>query len=150
MSELQTPIVEWRLAQSPEAALTVLLQGWGEDDVDMLERSRDLPSTLSYASLQAPYRHGRNFAWFDAGKSLEATCGWLKAWLDQVAPERPILLVGFSAGAAFAAGAMPLHPGRYLGVAMLCGTMPSTQTFPYSRAASSTWTCSLPTSSMTG
>jgi hypothetical protein len=42
MSELQNPIVEWRLAQSPEAALIILLHGWG----DMLERCRDLPSTL--------------------------------------------------------------------------------------------------------
>jgi phospholipase/carboxylesterase len=98
----------------------------------MLQLFRHLPSTFSYASVRAPYRHGRHFAWFAAGRSLEATCRWFEAWLDTVAVKRPILLVGFSAGAAFAGGAMLLNPARYRGVAMLCGTMPFDADVPVS------------------
>jgi phospholipase/carboxylesterase len=50
---------------------------------------------------------------------------WFSCWLDSVAPpERPVVLVGFSGGAAFAGGLLLDHPGRYAGAAILYGTLP--------------------------
>jgi phospholipase/carboxylesterase len=50
---------------------------------------------------------------------------WFRAWLDAVAPAgRPVLLVGFSGGAAFAGGLVLDDPARYAGAAVLHGTLP--------------------------
>jgi phospholipase/carboxylesterase len=50
---------------------------------------------------------------------------WFRNWLDEVAPAgRPVVLVGFSGGAAFAGGLMLAEPGRYAGAAILYGTLP--------------------------
>ena len=50
---------------------------------------------------------------------------WFRAWLDEVAPAgRPVLLVGFSGGAAFAGGLVLDDPARYAGAAILYGTLP--------------------------
>jgi phospholipase/carboxylesterase len=57
--------------------------------------------------------------------SLAETMGWFTQWLDEVAPaDRPVVLVGFSGGAAFAGGLVLADPARYLGAAILCGTLP--------------------------
>jgi phospholipase/carboxylesterase len=121
---MDSPIVQWRIGEDPEAPLVVLLHGWGEDEADMLHLCDELQDGSSCASLRAPYSQGQNHAWFAPGKSIEATCAWFEGWLDQVALERQALLVGFSAGAAFAGGALLVSPVRYLGAAMLCGTLP--------------------------
>ena len=45
---------------------------------------------------------------------------WFRAWLDDVAPAgRPVVLVGFSGGAAFAGGLVLDDPSRYAGAAVL-------------------------------
>jgi phospholipase/carboxylesterase len=124
VSKLGNPTVEWSDDQNPSATLIVLLHGWGEDETDMLQLVDHLPTQSTYASVRGPYVQGRNHAWFAAGQSLQATCRWFEGWLDQVSFERPILLVGFSAGAAFAIGALLFDPARYFGAAMLCGTLP--------------------------
>ena len=50
---------------------------------------------------------------------------WFRGWLDDVAPAgRPVLLVGFSGGAAFAGGLLLDDPARYAGAAILYGTLP--------------------------
>ena len=50
---------------------------------------------------------------------------WFRVWLDQVAPlGRPVVLVGFSGGAAFAGGLILDDPARYAGTAILYGTLP--------------------------
>ncbi|WP_353952610.1 phospholipase [Knoellia sp. S7-12] len=50
---------------------------------------------------------------------------WFRTWLDQAAPAgRPVLLVGFSGGAAFAGGLVLDDPPRYAGAAVLYGTLP--------------------------
>ncbi len=51
--------------------------------------------------------------------------GWFRTWLDDAAPSgRPVLLVGFSGGAAFAGGLVLDDPSRYVGAAILYGTLP--------------------------
>jgi poly(3-hydroxybutyrate) depolymerase len=48
-----------------------------------------------------------------------------RTWLDGVAPAgRPVLLVGFIGGAAFAGGLVLADPDRYAGAAILYGTLP--------------------------
>jgi hypothetical protein len=51
--------------------------------------------------------------------------GWFRDWLDDVAPAgRPVVLVGFSGGAAFAGGLVLDDPARFAGAAILHGTLP--------------------------
>jgi phospholipase/carboxylesterase len=84
-----------------------------------------LPSEGAYASVRAPYAQGRNYGWFVAGQPFDITRMWFERWLDSVAPAgRRVVLVGFSAGAAFAGGALLVHPDRYVGAAIVCGTLP--------------------------
>src|SRR5690606_19743273 len=53
------------------------------------------------------------------------TMAWFRAWLDDIAPAgRPVALVGFSGGAAFAGGLILDDPHRYAGAAILYGTLP--------------------------
>jgi phospholipase/carboxylesterase len=50
---------------------------------------------------------------------------WFRDWLDDVAPAgRPVVLVGFSGGAAFAGGLLVADPDRFAGAAILYGTLP--------------------------
>jgi phospholipase/carboxylesterase len=50
---------------------------------------------------------------------------WFRGWLDEVSPAgRPVVLVGFSGGAAFAGGLLLDDPSRYAGAAVLYGTLP--------------------------
>ena len=50
---------------------------------------------------------------------------WFRAWLDGLAPAgRPVLLVGFSGGAAFAGALALAEPARFAGAAVLFGTLP--------------------------
>ena len=50
---------------------------------------------------------------------------WFRTWLDDVAPaDRPVILAGFSGGAAFAGGLALNDPARFSGTAVLFGTLP--------------------------
>jgi phospholipase/carboxylesterase len=50
---------------------------------------------------------------------------WFRSWLDEYSPAgRPVILVGFSGGAAFAGGLVLDAPDRYSGAAILYGTLP--------------------------
>lgn len=49
---------------------------------------------------------------------------WFTSWLDEVAATRPVVLIGFSGGCAFAAAAVLDAPRRYAGAALLYGTVP--------------------------
>lgn len=82
--------------------------------------------------MRAPIAEGGGFAWFanrgigrPVAESLRDTMDWFRGWLDEVAPDgRPVVLVGFSGGAAFAGGLALDDPSRYAGAAILYGTMP--------------------------
>ena len=126
LSDIGVPIVEWSGSAGPDAPLVVMLHGWGETETDMTALVPSLPTGPTYASLRGPYIHGRHGAWFAKGRPLTNTARWFEDWLDSIDGDerRPIVLVGFSAGAAFAGGVLLLNPRRYVGAAILSGTLP--------------------------
>jgi phospholipase/carboxylesterase len=90
--------------------------------------------------VRAPITDGAGYAWFanrGAGRptaeSLRTGLDWFRHWLDDATPpHRPVVLVGFSGGAAFAGGLVLDDPERYAGLALLCGTLPFSAGLPTS------------------
>ena len=116
MSAFAPAVVASYGATDPTAPLVVLLHGRGSDEREILGLAGHLPVGPSYAAVRAPIAEGSGYAWFanrgigrPVAESLRETMVWFRAWLDDVAPQgRPVLLVGFSGGAAFAGGGQRL------------------------------------------
>ena len=116
----------------PSAPLVVLLHGRGSNEQDIIGLAGHLANGPAYAAVRAPIAEGGGFAWFanrgigrPVAESLRNTMDWFRDWLDQAAqPGRPVILVGFSGGAAFAGGLVLDDPARYAGAAILYGTLP--------------------------
>ena len=119
-------------SEDPSAPLVVLLHGRGSHEGEIVALASYLPQELAYAAVRAPIAEGGGFAWFanrgigrPVAESLRATMDWFRGWLDEVAPAgRPVVLVGFSGGAAFAGGLLLDDPSRFAGAAVLYGTLP--------------------------
>ena len=132
MSTFREPVVAWAAPDDPARPLVVLLHGRGADEAGILELADHLPGWPSYAAVRAPIGEGGGYAWFanrgigrPVAESLAQTMAWFRGWLDDVAPEgRPVVLVGFSGGAAFAGGLVLSDPQRFAGAAILYGTLP--------------------------
>ncbi|HEU5084325.1 MAG TPA: hypothetical protein VFU14_13365 [Acidimicrobiales bacterium] len=132
MSTFAQPTVAWRGSTAPAAPLVVLLHGRGSNEADIIGLADHLPGGPAYAAVRAPIAEGGGYAWFanrgigrPVAESLRETTAWFRAWLDEAAgPDRPVVLVGFSGGAAFAGGLVLDDPGRYAGAAILYGTLP--------------------------
>jgi phospholipase/carboxylesterase len=126
------PVVATHGATDPAAPLVVLLHGRGSNEQEILSLAPHLPAGVAYAAVRAPIAENGGYAWFanrgigrPVAASLTATMGWFRSWLDAVAPAgRPVILVGFSGGAAFAGGLVLADPARYAGAAILYGTLP--------------------------
>jgi phospholipase/carboxylesterase len=126
------PVVATHGATDPSAPLVVLLHGRGSGEREILSLAPHLPAGITYAAVRAPIGEGGGFAWFahrgigrPVATSLRSTMDWFGRWLDAVAPAgRPVVLVGFSGGAAFAGGVVLDDPARYAGAAILHGTLP--------------------------
>ena len=129
---MNAPVVATYGASDPGAPLVVLLHGRGSHEREILGLAAHLPDGPAYAAVRAPIAEGAGFAWFanrgigrPLPESLAGTMTWFRAWLDDVAPDgRPVALVGFSGGAAFAGGLLLSDPGRWAGAAVLFGTLP--------------------------
>lgn len=128
---LPEPVVLTAGSGDPTVPLVVLLHGRGSDERDIIELAGHLPQSASYAAVRAPIAEGPGFAWFanrgigrPTAESLRLNIDWFTSWLDTYAPERDIVLVGFSGGAAFAGGLLLDRPSRYSGAAILYGTLP--------------------------
>ena len=132
MTTFAPPVVAWRGQQDAERPLVVLLHGRGSNEADIVALADHLPDHLDYAAVRAPIAAGGGYAWFanrgigrPVAESLAETMAWFRTWLDDVAPAgRPVVLVGFSGGAAFAGGLILDDPRRYVGAAILYGTLP--------------------------
>ena len=126
------PVVATRGAADPTAPLVVLLHGRGSSEREIIALADHLPTGPDYAAVRAPIAEGGGFAWFanrgigrPVAESLAETMAWFRDWLDgAAAPGRPVVLVGFSGGAAFAGGLILDEPDRYAGAAILLGTLP--------------------------
>ena len=131
MTAFAPPVVATHGAGA-EAPLVVLLHGRGSDEQEILGLAGHLPRGPQYAAVRAPIAEGGGYAWFanrgigrPVAESLRDTMDWFRTWLDDVAPAgRPVLLVGFSGGAAFAGGLVLDDPARFAGAAILYGTLP--------------------------
>ncbi|HET6562958.1 MAG TPA: serine esterase [Marmoricola sp.] len=130
MNGFPAPTVARRGSTDPGAPLVVLLHGRGADESSIIELADHLPDGLSYAAVRAPIAEGGGYAWFanrgigrPVAASLAETMAWFRGWLDD-AGDRPVVLVGFSGGAAFAGGLLLSAPSRYAGTAVLLGTLP--------------------------
>jgi phospholipase/carboxylesterase len=127
-----TPEVAVRGDLGPAAPLVILLHGRGSHEREIIALADHLPPGLTYAAVRAPIAEGGGFAWFanrgigrPVAASLRATMDWFTGWLDGVAGDgRPIVLIGFSGGAAFAGGLVLDDPDRWTGAAVLYGTLP--------------------------
>jgi phospholipase/carboxylesterase len=126
------PVVATAGSTDPTAPLVVLLHGRGSAEDEIIGLAGALPAGPAYAAVRAPIAEGGGFAWFanrgigrPVAESLRATMDWFRVWLDDVAPAgRPVVLVGFSGGAAFAGGLLLDDPSRFAGAAILYGTLP--------------------------
>ena len=132
MSAFAEPVAIWRGATDADAPLVVLLHGRGSNEADIIGLADHLPAGPAYAAVRAPIAEGGGYAWFanrgigrPVAESLRETMDWFRTWLDDAAPaDRPVTLVGFSGGAAFAGGLILDDPGRYAGAAVLYGSQP--------------------------
>lgn len=132
MTDFSDPSVAWAAPDDPARPLVVLLHGRGADAAGIIGLADHLPDGPSYAAVRAPIGEGGGYAWFanrgigrPVTESLAETMAWFRAWLDHVAPAgRPVVLVGFSGGAAFAGGLLLSEPHRFTGAAILYGTLP--------------------------
>ena len=132
MTGFEPAVVATYGAADPTAPLVVLLHGRGSNEREILGLAGHLPAGPAYAAVRAPIAEGGGYAWFanrgigrPVAESLRQTMDWFRSWLDEVAPAgRPVLLVGFSGGAAFAGGLVLDDPARYAGAAVLYGTLP--------------------------
>jgi phospholipase/carboxylesterase len=132
MTMFDAPAVAWAGSRDDDAPLVVLLHGRGSNEHDIIALAGSLPEGTAYAAVRAPIAEGGGFAWFanrgigrPVAESLAETMSWFRTWLDEVTPAgRPVVLVGFSGGAAFAGGLVLDDPARYAGAAILSGTLP--------------------------
>jgi phospholipase/carboxylesterase len=132
MSSFPAPVVATAGSTDPAAPLVVLLHGRGSHEREIISLAQHLPAGPSYAAVRAPIAEGGGFAWFanrgigrPIPESLRETMDWFRLWLDEAAPAgRPVVLLGFSGGAAFAGGLLLDDPSRYAGAAILFGTLP--------------------------
>lgn len=132
MTAFAPAVVAWRGEQDGGRPLVVLLHGRGSNESDIVALADHLPAGLDYAAVRAPIAEGGGYAWFanrgigrPVAESLAETMAWFRTWLDDTAPAgRPVVLVGFSGGAAFAGGLVLDDPERYPGAAILYGTLP--------------------------
>lgn len=128
----EAPVVASYGETDPDAPLVLLLHGRGSNEQEIISLAPHLPSGFAYAAVRAPIAEGGGFAWFanrgigrPVTESLAQTMAWFRSWLDEVAPPgRPVVVVGFSGGAAFAGGLTLSDPARFSGAAILFGTLP--------------------------
>jgi len=132
VSSFAEPIVAWRGSTDPSSPVVVLVHGRGSNAADIIDLADHLPTGAAYAAVRAPIAEGGGYAWFanrgigrPNAECLAETMAGFRSWLDGIAPGgRPVVLVGFSGGAAFAGGLVLGDPTRYAGAAILFGTLP--------------------------
>lgn len=132
MNSFPDPVATTTGVDDASAPLVVLLHGRGADESTIIGLADHLPAGPQYAAVRAPIAEGGGYAWFanrgigrPVAESLADTMAWFRSWLEGMTPQsRPVFLVGFSGGGAFAGGLILDEPRRYAGAALLCSTLP--------------------------
>jgi phospholipase/carboxylesterase len=132
VSLLMNTVVHWAAPDDSTLPLVVLLHGRGANEMSIAALAAELPTGFSYVSVRGPIVLGPNaFTWFEnrgigrpLASSLAETMGWFRGWLDQFGLDRPIILIGYSGGCAFAGGLLLSDPAWFRGVALVSGTLP--------------------------
>jgi len=132
---LDDDAVVWsdRLPPGDPRPLVVLLHGRGSHERDLFSLVPALPQDAVYASVRAPIPHvggapGDSWAWFRSGlpgfpdpaSAIAATAGVLD-WLERVAPDARVAVVGFSQGGALTTQLLRHAPHRFESFVCLAG-----------------------------
>jgi len=112
--------------------LVILFHGRGSHEKEIIDLAPHLTQKAQYVAVRAPISEGGGFAWFanrgigrPVAESLRETMDWFTQWLESFnTTNRPVGLVGFSGGGAFAGGLMLDHPDSYQGAAIMYATIP--------------------------
>jgi len=132
VSDVSDVNVVWSGSLSDGAPVVVLLHGRGSNEHEMAAVAAQLPSHVAVAALRGPVVLGPSkFTWFEnrgigrpIPESLRSSLDWFRRWLDDAVAHRPVALVGFSGGTAFAGAGVLDDPSRFAGAALLYGTIP--------------------------
>ncbi len=122
----------WSPAPSSEAPLAVLLHGRGADEHAGQALAAHIPDSYQTVALRGPVSLGSGrYTWFEnqgigrpQPESLDASLAWFRDWRTREAPDRRVVVVGFSGGAAFAGAVVLEDPTSVAGAALLYGTVP--------------------------
>ena len=128
-----SPVALWRGSADPDAPVVVLLHGRGATEQEIVGLADVLPNGCTYVAPRGPVAlPSGGYAWLEnqgigrpVAASLRATLDWFWEWADaEIGAGRPVIVLGFSGGAAMA-GALALdRPERVSALAVLYGTMP--------------------------
>lgn len=112
----------------------LLLHGWGSNEHDLPGLLDYCAPGADYASLRAPVSYGPGYTWFGSwdyegvptGESLDRQSRQageaIDAWVaDSIAPERPIVVMGFSQGGLLAGEMLRVNPKRYAAAVSFSG-----------------------------
>ena len=130
---MSEPVVLHAGSAEVDAPVVLLLHGRGSNEQEILNLAPHLPAEFSYYAIRGGVTVAPNaFAWFEnrgigrpTPESLRHELNWFRNWLDPfVGPERVVIPLGFSGGAAFAGGLLLDAPNRFAGGAVLYGTLP--------------------------
>lgn len=130
---LDPAVVQWSApaAEREGRPLLVLLHGYGADEHDLFGLVEHLPAEFVIAAVRAPLSPpwpSPGFSWYpidglqdrDPVQVTAAASGFLE-WVDSVASDATVGLLGFSQGAAVAAQALRLNPERFAFAVTLSG-----------------------------
>lgn len=127
--EISPSTVLWSAPEAERAGrpTLVLLHGHRMDERVGFELRHHLPAELVFASVRGPRQvSGGGYAWFplDSSFSLEAidhSAAAVLRWLDSVAPDGPVGVLGFSQGVATAFSMVRRDPTRFAYAVNLSG-----------------------------
>lgn len=130
---LDPTAVVWSLGEAERSTrpLLVLVHGYGSHENDLYALVPHLPEEFVFAAVRAPLSPpwpAPGYSWYpienldahDPDAVTDAATRFIE-WLDLVAPDAPVGLLGFSQGAVIAMQALRLRPERFAFAVNLSG-----------------------------
>ena len=127
--EINPGTVLWSAPETDRAGrpTLIMLHGHRMDERVGFELRHHLPAELVLASVRGPREaKGGGYAWFPMGSSfsleaIEHSAAAVLSWLDQVVPDGPVGVLGFSQGVATAFQMVRRDPARFAYAVNLSG-----------------------------